>query len=108
MTATLAAPTRTVYVVSWVYWNGDEQGGGGFDWYPARHEAAAFEAFDREKAAWDGSPARIRLLRMDVPADLDGEALTNWLDEDIDALEVTEPALRVALVGCPQPATAAR
>jgi hypothetical protein len=59
---------ETIYVVSWVYWNGDEQGGGGFQWLPSRDDA--LELFEAEKSAWAGNdPARVRLLRVELPAE---------------------------------------
>lgn len=100
-------PKRIVHVVSWVYWSGGEQSSGGFDWYP--QEAEAYRAFNADKRALaeTGQPARLRLLRVFVPARLDGPAVTDWLAEDVDALEGGHPALRVALVNCPAPASAA-
>lgn len=90
--------TRTVWVVSWVYWNGDEQGGGGFWWIPDR--GTALEQFNREKDQWQGITARIRLVSIDVPVHLDGEALTRYIDHPdvLERIEVTDRSERVALL----------
>lgn len=86
--------TRKVVVHSWH----SPESCGGFDWYPDTQAGyiAATEAFVKDTGPdnpWGGDPVRVRLLTVDVPADLDGQALTDWLDEDIDALEETLPAL---------------
>lgn len=96
-------PARTVHVVSWVYWNGDNQGGGGFDWYEDEHRTAADAQFEKEKADWysgrDGFPnTRIRLVTVNVPAHLYGQALTDFLDANIDPIKALLPARKVALV----------
>lgn len=92
----MTGPTRTVFVVSFVYWNGDDQGGGGFWWYPELEPA--LEGFAKEKAEWCTFSSRVRLVRIaDVPAELTVDEVTSWLDADINRLENTEPALRVAI-----------
>lgn len=95
---------RTVHVVSWVYWNGDEQGGGGFNWFWPQFEDAALKAFDKEVAAWQGAVARVRLVDVEVPDDMSAEQITEYIDNDIDLIELSPsrgglPARKVALVG---------
>lgn len=86
----------TYYVVSWVYWEGDEQGGGGFNWYYTEENAR--QGFQAEKRAWEGACARVRLVKVQVPTFLDPEAVTAWIDGDIDLIEYHLPALAVALI----------
>lgn len=86
--------TRKVYVVSWVYFNGDEQGGGGFNWYEAENRNVAEQDYEAEAPRWAPDRVRVRLLEVEVNANLTGQALTNFLDGDIDQLEVHLPALR--------------
>ena len=91
-----------VHVVSWVYWNGDEQGGGGFDWTPDRQVAIA--GFDEERKRWRGGVARVRLvLDVPIPEGLNNRQITDYLDDNIDRLEAMQsqgglPAAKVALV----------
>lgn len=92
--------TVTVPVVSWVYWNGDEQGGGGFNWYPPETPyETLLDAFRTEAAAWAGYPHRVRLVYVpDVPAYLTGTDLTDYLDaERLDDMETGLPAHRVSI-----------
>lgn len=88
---------RTVHVVSQVYWNGPEQGGGGFDWYDSLEDAV--RGFYAERDAWRGTSSRIRLVTVDdVPLALTNEGVTDYLDRRIDDLEVHLPARKVALI----------
>jgi len=105
-------PMTTIWVVSWVYWNGDEQGGGGFNWF--WDQEAADAAFDEEVKAWEGAAARIRMLPVHLPRDLvpdpkdrdsamfegDCARVTEVLDSDIDFIEdfKSTRATRVALL----------
>lgn len=93
---------KTIWVVSHVYWNGAEQGGGGFWWYPDRDTALL--AYADERRAWCEYPARIRLVRVDVPPSgqvcVDNpcyydDPITCWLDSRIDELETGLPAEKV-------------
>jgi len=117
-----SASPSTVWVVSFVYWNGDEQGGGGFWWYPDHDDALL--AFEEEKQAWKGTPSRVRLVRVDVPSEAwtceghdvtvagDGATriehracdydspLTCWLDSNIDGIERIWPAEKVWIDAC--------
>lgn len=93
-------PTKSLYVLSWVYWNGDEEGGGGFVWFPL--DAALTDVhgcFLKECVGWDDGPARVRLSLMDVPTHLDGQALTDYLDgyafDDVE----NGPALMECYIG---------
>jgi hypothetical protein len=97
-----------VHVVSWVYWNGPEQGGGGFDWMPAQNVSdrlMAIDGFYEEWKRWLGGVARVRLLLdVDVPAGLSREQITDHLDSRIDLLELAPSkgglrAAKVALMG---------
>lgn len=88
---------KVVYAIS----QHREGEGGGFDWYPATVDRAALDAaFDAEVACWadtTGAPCTVRLVAVCVPEHLTGEALTDWLDADIDALEHSLPPLRQAM-----------
>lgn len=103
--ALLHQPTVTVPVVSWVYWNGDDQGGGGFNWWPPNTpEEVLLREFNREADGWEPvgeCPARVRLVFVpDVPSHLEGSELTDYLDaERLDDMETTLRAHRVALCG---------
>lgn len=114
MTATLTNPTTgrlgipdTIYVVSWVYWNGEDVGGGGFNWFWTETDARA--AFETERRGWDA--ARVRLVALTVPAHLrrdratqaDRDAVTDWIDAQIEMVEDSPskggaPALAVAVL----------
>lgn len=95
----------TVWVVSWVYWNGDEQGGGGFNWFWS--EDLAKKAFKVEAMVWKGGVARIRLVEVQVPDVPDQEAgdeaaqqrVTDLIDENLDRIENHHdlPSVRVHL-----------
>ena len=100
--------TSTVWVVSHVYWIGDEQGGGGFWWYTDRD--SALMGYTEEKLAWSGMTARIRLVRVVLPdetslvCDLEhcsmcvaGDTVSCWLDSHSDLLEVGWRAEKVTL-----------
>lgn len=84
-----------VDVVSWVYYNGDESGGGGFVWEPVTdepdHDATMRQRFDYEVAAWQTGTAVVRLVRILVPNFGTDEAgrtkITAWIDADIDRVE---------------------
>jgi hypothetical protein len=81
-----------VWVVSWVYWQGDEQGGGGHNWWPADIDYAHVSAeFRREVDNWKDSTAMVRLTRLSVPAygtdEKAREAITRWIDADTDRIE---------------------
>lgn len=82
--------TKKVWVISWH----KPDSFGGFDWYPIEADARAAFAREAFGDTWKGEPnVRVRLVAADVPTELEGQALTDWLDEDIDALEVTLPAI---------------
>lgn len=90
----MMSDTKVVPVISWVNYAGGEQTSGGFDWYYQAEQAD--DRFDDEVAYFVGGEVVIRRVDVpDVPADLDDEELTNYLDERIDDLEVHLPALRV-------------
>lgn len=87
---------RTVHVVSHVYWNGDEQGGGGFYWY--NDPAAADRQFYTERAVWGTGPARVRLVDVAVPFVLTDAGITDYIDGYLlDDVESFLPARKVAL-----------
>lgn len=96
--------TRTVYVVSTNYSGGEQiyvidspdedlagTGSGAFDWYAEREHAMS--AYLDEIKSFVGLRARIRLLAMEVPIDLEGEDVSHYLNGDIDALEIEAPAI---------------
>ena len=86
---------RTVVVLSWVYYEGGgEQGGGGFNWWETEHRAEAEKAFEQEPSQWDDTPVRVRLLDVQVPERLTGQELTDWLDDRIDDLEFYLPVVK--------------
>lgn len=86
--------TRTIYVVSFSP-TGEMSAIGGFDWVPAENALWALHRYMEGVAAQttDNAGVKMRLLRMEVDAELDGEDLTRFLDSDIDELEVHHPAL---------------
>lgn len=100
----IALPTtKEVFVVSFVYWlpNG-EQGGGGFWWLPSYTPfTTAEQAFLKEAEVWKDTTARVRLVKMEVPINLYGEDLTDWIDlpENLEQIEELLPALRVSING---------
>lgn len=82
----------SVWVVSWVYYQGDEQGGGGHNWWPGDTDDEVIKtAFDEEVRGWETSTAMVRLTRLRVPAfgtdEKAREAITNWIDADTDRIE---------------------
>lgn len=85
-----AASWMVVWVVSWVYWNGDEQGGGGFNWWPYDKEQEARDYFAKENG-W--TTAVVRLLSLTVPnygtTEPGRNEVTRWIDADIDQIEGT-------------------
>lgn len=91
-------PRIPVWIVSWVYWNGDEQGGGGFNWWPeaGTDRDLVQEAFTKEHEGWVGGVARVRLLKALVPpyqvTEEGRQTVTDWLDAQIDNLESHWPA----------------
>lgn len=88
-------PERTVVVVCWVYWNGDEQGGGGFNWWEESFRDLAEQAFAAEGPGWGDTPVGVRLLDMRIPASLtDPAQVTEWLDDRMDELEFDAPATK--------------
>jgi hypothetical protein len=88
---------KKIYVISWHYSNDgwtDGSGGGGFDWYPPDTTREAVNPrFAEEVKAWRGVDAVIRLVQVDAPDELTGQVLTDWIDAQIDDLEVHWPAL---------------
>lgn len=91
----VSANEMIVGVVSWVYWNGDMQGGGGFHWFPRLGDAGKF--FDEESKAWGDTKARVRLLWLVIPNSLnteDGdEEVTDYLEEYLDEIETSLPVI---------------
>lgn len=93
----MSVSTKKVYVVnSRTVSNGDETpeeyGSGGIFWFPPETSLKdALEAFEREAKCFASDEARIRLVQVEVPGSLDGEALTEYLDSDdlLDLIEVT-------------------
>lgn len=102
--------SRRIWVVSWVYWNGDEQGGGGFWWYPDHRDAVL--AFEEEKRNWASAAVRVRLVSMILPNEAHScsraththgdveDVITCWIDSNIDLIEAMQsqgglPAERV-------------
>lgn len=83
--------TQAVWVCSWVYWNGDEQGGGGFEWVPEDKRDELFTYYQGEAARWATTTARIRFLSMQVPV-MGRDEITEWIDGDIDLIEASLPA----------------
>lgn len=98
----------TVWAVSHVYWNGDEQGGGGFNWTTDRN--VALDIFEEEKEAWAGiGAARVRLVKVALPSDASSpcpwsgcltcvsKPITCWIDAHIDGIEAAWEAEKVWL-----------
>lgn len=90
---------KTVWVVSWVYWDGAAQGGGGFWWFPTREEAEIY--FRQEHEGWGSHPHRVRLVEITVPDFPTEQEITDWIDSDIDMVEdhKISPAIKVAIAG---------
>lgn len=83
--------TKTVGVLSW-----HAEGFGGFNWYPPETSAEVLAAcYAEEVEAQEGETATVRLVMLEVPADLTGQELTNWIDDGdtLEAVENTAPAL---------------
>jgi hypothetical protein len=87
--------TKKVPVVSWVLHIDEtlesELSSGGFDWYFTLDDAR--DAFEREVRCQSGGNqmTRLRLVEIEVPAELDGLELTNYLNdsETLDEIEET-------------------
>lgn len=84
---------KAIYVVSSYTVAGENEiGSGGFWWLP---EGTTFESamasYYSEVEAWKKSDAVVRLVRLtDIPAHLDGDALTEYIDEErTDEVEFT-------------------
>lgn len=88
---------RTIWVVSWTYWNGDEPGGGGFMWYFTKAEAV--NGFEFERNAWGDTPIRVRLVQMRVPKRLNQRQVTELIDSDIEFVEEKARAEKVYIQG---------
>lgn len=97
-----------VDVVSWVYYNGDEPGGGGFDWFPipanpVEHDEVMRKRFREETQAWKDATAVIRWVRILAPnfgygsnvagnhnfprSEADKQRITDWIEADLDMVE---------------------
>lgn len=112
--------TRKVAVVSWVHAEGP--GGcitsSGFLWFPPheRDLLPAAAVAECQRAGAVDVPARVRLLHMDVPAQIAQDArseasdvqerVTHWLEERLDQIEVEATPLVDVVVtpGDPEPA----
>lgn len=72
-------------------------GSGGFDWYPADTPfVKVIDRYQNEIAIWDdGEPTKVRLLLVEVPAELDGDTITDYLEglSATDDLEFNLPAI---------------
>jgi hypothetical protein len=82
----------TVYVVSWLLFNGGEVTSGGFDWYPTEQTAAA--GFDQTRAEFGDESIYLRMVAvpigsfsLDPASDRGREAITNYLDANPEMYE---------------------
>lgn len=95
-----------VDVISWVYYNGDETGGGGFNWFwpdLEDRERVVRDAYAAEVKGHTGSadgPGVVRWVRIKVPdfrvhyggspeqvKERASDRITEWIDADIEVIE---------------------
>lgn len=82
-TAPATTSTHLLYVVSSIYKegsDGDNQGGNWFWLLPGTTLEAATAAYRAEAQAMTGMNSRIVLVQVEVPADLTGEDVTEFVD----------------------------
>lgn len=83
--------TKSLYVISsYTVAGEDEIGSGGFAWLPENTTfSTALAHYYNEVEVWKGGDVVVRLVRLnDVPADLDGADLTDYIDaERLDEIE---------------------
>ena len=103
--------STAVHILSWVAWGdpeADEQSCGGFEWY--LDAEVARQRFAAEPGNWGTDPVRVRLVQVEVPFDVPlpldasnpiNQAVTTWIDEQIDDLETVWPGETVTANGAP-------
>lgn len=74
-----------VYVVGFAP-SDDNHSVGGFDWFPISERDAAVARVQERLAEGDGYS--VTFVPLHVPGDLRGDAVTRWIDERLDLIEV--------------------